>query len=796
MMRIRAVVLGCAAVLLGTGAAAQAPTTGVVQGTVRAASSGEPVAGAAVQVLELGREARTDRDGRFRLAEVPLGRWRVRAVAPGFAPAERVVTLPASGELVVELTLPARPIALQGLEVRGEPRAAHGAGPGALRIEPEVVRALPAAAEPDVLQALQLLPSVQAASDFSSAPYVRGGSPDQNLLLLDGAPLFNPYHLGGVFGAFDPAVVAAVDVLPGAFPARLGDRLSSVIEVRTREGRRDRVHGSGGLGLISSRASLDGPLPGGRGSFLVSARRTYLDAVVGLGRALRLSSGRFPYAFTDAHLKLDRDVGRGGQLTASLYLNDEQFRIPQPKGFDGTARFDWGSRLGSLRYRHTLAPNLVAELRLAATGFGGRFLARDRPCTRDPDYPEVCVYTDDPAERDTLVTTLQARTRMTDLLAGTDVVWYGARHELHAGLQVDAYRLEHDLRVAPYKFDDLVPNLWQRQAPRTLAAYVEDEWRPSDRLRLRGGLRVLEAGDAGTAWMPRLGAEYELTPSVSLALGGGRYAQALHTLRNEESVVAGLIAYDLLRGATAGTGLSIARDLAAGVTWQPAAATLLRLDAYRRAYDRVPVPPPALDALDAPILVSDSIQMGTERAHGLELLALHSRGRAQLTLSYALSFAEMRLGETRYPPRFQRRHVLDALLALPAGERGQVGIRLAAASGQPYTPVAALIPRYDHDPATGAFLPGQPADWSFVPGAHNSARLPAYLRLDLGWRKDYERRWFGRAMTVTPYAQVLNALGSRNVLAAAPEGDGRGQAVLRFLPQLPILPSFGVEWTF
>jgi hypothetical protein len=265
-------------------------------------------------------------------------------------------------------------VGIAAVEVVAERHGAGGtvaAGPPAFVVTPATIRRLPALAEADVFRAVQSLPSVAAISDFSSALYVRGGAPDHNLLLLDGAPLFNPYHLGGMFAAIDPDAVASVEVLPGAFPAASGDRLASVINIWTRDGGRDRPRGHGSLGLISSRAGVDGPLPGGAGSYLLSVRRTYLDLFTQAAAAAGLIEQTLPYSFTDAHLKLTHDVGRGGRISAAGYLNDERFRYPSGSaGLTGTD-WVWGSQAASLRYRQPLGGSLLAEAWTAASGFRG-----------------------------------------------------------------------------------------------------------------------------------------------------------------------------------------------------------------------------------------------------------------------------------------------------------------------------------------------------------------------------------------------------------------------------------------
>lgn len=243
--------LHSALVLLMLSGPAVARYMGTLHGTVRAEGTQEPIAYATLELPGLGRRVEADARGYYVVPDLPIGRWQVRVSAFGYRPSERMVDVGRGESLRVDFVLARRPIELEGVAVETEsaaPAVAEHAGPGPVRISAPMIRVVPALAEADVLRAVQALPSVAAASDFSSALYVRGGSPDQNLVLLDGAPLFNPYHLGGIFSAFDPDAVQAVDVLPGAFPASVGDRVSGVVAVRTRDGGRDRIRGRGAVG--------------------------------------------------------------------------------------------------------------------------------------------------------------------------------------------------------------------------------------------------------------------------------------------------------------------------------------------------------------------------------------------------------------------------------------------------------------------------------------------------------------------------------------------------------------------
>lgn len=766
---------------------------GVVHGTVRADSTMEPIAYALIEVERLGRRVVADERGYYLLADLPPGTWTVRFTAIGYRVREVDVEIGEGQKVRLDIALQWTPVQLAGLKVSAVGQSAASvvtAGPPAARVDGPSLSIVPGLAEADVFRALETLPSVAAMSDFSSAFYVRGGAPDQNLILLDGAPLFNPFHLGGVFAAIDPSAIATVDVLPGAFPASAGDRMSSVISLNTRDGGRDRIRGNGAIGLISSRASVDGPLPGGKGSYLLSLRRTYVDLFTDLAYELDLIPVTVPYAFTDGLLKLTHDIGTGGSVTASLYADREAVRFRREMVIeDGTdARFNWGSYAATLEYRQPLGGTWHGKLRGAWSAFRGDFQLWERRYY-GPDEP-----TPDDAPTAVFEHTLDAFTHMRDVVAGADLTWHGRSHRLGLGFQLDAYLFDHRVGPEDHALRHAVRPFERTDRVTTLAGYVEDEWAPTASLRLRGGVRVLHAGDRGTVWMPRLGARYDLGSGFALNLGAGRYAQVMHSLRFEEAVFAGLVAYDMLGAVRPGERMPTTEDLVLGLEWH-GTGTAFRIDGYLKRTADLLLPPLPDDPVNAPLVVPAGRTRAYARARGVEATLRHRRGEAEISASYTLAFAEIEQDGVRYIPRYDRRHTVDLSAVLPLGRRGLFSARLVAATGQPFTPATGRARFLHYDPVTGRYHPiGSNV---LLLGEHNSERLPSYLRLDVAVRKEYDKSWFG-GVKITPYLQVLNVLNSQNVLAANPNQQYAPtyRAVNEYFPQLPFLPTFGVEWRF
>ena len=753
----------------------------VIQGTVRVEGSLEPIASATVFIPELRRSVMTDARGYFVMTDVPAGEFRVEASAVGHASHTLTIRSSGAGTIRLDFDLAVRPVAIPRVEVSVHMAdsgtvvsGAPTAGPPALRMTGTMMRTMPGIAEADVLRGLQMLPSVHAISDFSTALYVRGGAADQNFITLDGVPLFNPYHAGGIFSAINASAVSNVDIWAGAQPARAsGDRLSSTVGIHTRDGGRDRVRAEGSIGLLSTHATVDGPLNNGRGSFLLTGRRTYVDAAIGLAKRLGFIDFGAPYGFSDVYVKLTHSIGSLGRIAVSGYIDREYVNLVEGQ-FEADTNLDWGTNMLSVSWRTPIGRTMLLDARVGYTDFNGDFFAieEDTLAEGDPWY-------------------VDGRSFARNTLAGIDLRRFGSRGTLYAGVAYDSYAFDHSFDTNDdgdiHKY---VPGFDHTAYARSIAAYVEQEWRPLEPVEFRVGMRYLDAAELGTAWLPRVGAQWRVTPNFRVSAGGGRYAQLMRSFRDDQSVASSFVAYDFLTTQPRSVGLATAVDGVLSAEWTGSKGAV-RVDVYGKRMRNLVLPIEHADPLDAPAVVLDSFVVGTGNARGMEVLARRSVGRTELALSYAVSRTTRTAAGVTYSPRFDRTHVLDVSATHALGSSGLLSIRGVIGSGQPYTPALGVTNPYHFDPVTGTWSEGF---GRIIAGDHNSARLPGYFRLDVAARRTWTTHWFGREMRLTPYLQVINILNSRNTLVAEPQPTAR--PVMRHLPQIPVLPTFGLEWKF
>jgi len=348
-------------------AQAQHVFSGLVRNT-----EGEPLPGATVAVPALGLGTATGADGKFSLS-LPEGPQQVLVSFVGYSGQTLVVNLHRSQQHT--FTLASSASELGEVEVKGQQTLQQKLSSTQMGVEHLSIREaklLPALfGEVDILKTLQLKPGVQSGGEGTSGLFVRGGSADQNLVLLDNVLVYNPNHLFGLFSVFNSDAVQSVDLYKSGFPAQFGGRLSSVVDVKLREGDRQKYVTSGGIGLISSRLSFEGPINKGKGSFIVAGRRTYFDIFT---RALnRANAGKEDYSpipdyyFYDFNAKANYTLGEKDQLFLTGYLGRDIFGFTSPNGFQ--SNFNWGNTLGSLRWQHVYSPKLTMNTTASVTSY-------------------------------------------------------------------------------------------------------------------------------------------------------------------------------------------------------------------------------------------------------------------------------------------------------------------------------------------------------------------------------------------------------------------------------------------
>lgn len=758
--------------------------TATLTGVVRDSTSLEPVAFAEVTVSPTRGAARpvsgfSDRFGAFAIPTVAAGPVRIGASAFGYAEwARDYDELPAGP---VEVLLAPAPFVLDslGVEAAGRTGDPISFSRDAFVVDPSMVRTMPAVLESDVLRALAISPSASAPSDYVAVPYVRGGTSDGTPIMLDGVRLFNPFHLGGFLSAVNAEAVDHVALLPGsgAGAQHLGS-LSGAIEIATRDGARDRRRVAGAVGLASSRLTVEGPL-GGSASYLVDGRRSYVDILTrGLEWASMIDDD-FPYSFSDLHAKVIRDFGGFRRLSVTGYLNSEGVAYeekadvgPNTGEVSSREQYKWGNAAVAAHYRDRPVGGALLDVTVGHSRFGN-------------DQFKIQYLHLGRAD-----TTVTGDGHMTEDRVDLRATWHLSLGRLTVGGQAIRFTGDHDYLNTD--FEDILPPLVLHDRQWRIGVFANVD-APLGRIwRTRAGLRLDRfAGVANTlapfAELSYAGAWWEARISVA------RSYQSLASLRNEESVMASFLAYDLMVPVKRGPVPRNTEITAGWVgTW---GAWRLRLDGYARRMSDLRLPAVPAEPLDALPLVDPSFHfLGSGTAAGVEASWSWAGGPLSTLGSYRWGRATRTVNEATYVPRFHREHELEFGGAMESG-RSLWSARFSLRSGQPTTPILAIIPLGYHN-SGGSLETG----WVVIEGDHNTGRLPLYLRLDLGWRRKHQGPSAGKRR-VTPFVSVTNLFSAPNVVAADVEliinDDGRRVDVYNhYVPQMPMLAFFGVEFRF
>jgi len=760
-------------VTLSSAAAAQGQPSGGIRGLVVDASSGEPVVRATAAVGALGRGAVTDDSGRFVIDGLPAREMVLRVRALGYVPVERRVAVPRGGAAEITVRLAPAPVRLETVRTRARSREREqfeqAPDAGALTLGGGTLRSVPAVGEPDVLRTVQLLPGVLARNDYTAGYNVRGGESDQNLVLLDGIPVYNPFHLGGLFGTFLDETVADVNLLTGGFPASYGGRLSSVLDVTTADEARQGVHGQGSVSLLASSLSLGGALPDAKTTWGVAGRRTYADAVVGA-----FTDQVLPYYFQDGQLRASRQLGGGGTLSLTAYAgrdvldgNFAQFGDSADAG-DGTFVFDWGNRLAGVTWRQPLrgerAPvgdSALVVQRASVTRFGTNLNLGDG--------------------------SLRFENSITEQRLAGSFTWFAGRHARRAGYEYSRHAIRYDVRSS--QAGAALFNL--RQNPGAVSVYYDDSWSPSDRLLLRGGVRGEHV--TGTSWYglsPRLSAKYFVSRDLALTLSGGQYAQWLHALRDEDIPVR---IFDFWVGSDRYVDVSTAQHAVAGAERWFGSTRFVRVEAYGKRYRAIPEPNDA----DDPLVRGDEFNLVRGTSYGVDVLLRQleaERLGGWVAYSYGVSSraGTITRGGSRYFPAQDRRHNVNLVLNYRAARRWTFGGRFGFGTGTPYTDIVGQLVRRSYDGTENAWDTGI-ATRAVEPvgGARNGSRYPTFQRLDLSVTRRFER---GRA-TISPYLQLVNAYNRRNVFIYTFDYTAN-PPTRQAISQFPLLPTLGLTVEF
>lgn len=657
-----------------------------VRGVVVDSASGERIPYATIAVKPINKGAATNLSGFYIIPGVPFGTYTFAASAVGYSTVSKTIHVAGLEPITLGFSLPQKPVELSEVVVQGE-RSLDKLDAASLHVlGSDEVQRIPGAGQADLLRAIQVLPGIVSTADVSSKFYVRGGSGDQNLILLDGMRIYNPYHAFGIFSVFDPDIIRTAEVFTGAFPAGYGNRLSSVVNLTTRQGNVSRVAATSELNFLAAKALVEGPISG-NDSWIVSGRKSLFD-----GSYKHFVGNSLPISFYDLFFKAT--IGsETGRASGRGFLSGDKIVSDNPDEPD----YSWENR----SFAASVSGLANDRLYIDAVAYSSSFTV-----TRDAKASSVI--------RSTESSILDNGIRL-DLSLHTD-----AQDLLDAGFEFDfpeydyKYSTPVDERL---EFNSIETEFW------FWFRYVKE----IDRFKADVGLHVdalslFDNGPGIGALQPRVSFHYRLSDLWTASLSFGTFDQREVTISNEDDIISLFEAWIPI---PAGLKPEEAHHYVFGLEGLLASNFSLGVQSYLKNY-------PSLVVYNREKLYPTDPDFinGTGRAYGAELLARFSASAFEGYLSYSLAWTHVTNGGLMYPPRYDRRHSINLLGVVHPLRDVDVAVRWEFGSGYPYTQSAGYYDRLLFEGIGN----GQPVEESGKPysilGEKNAARLPVYYRID------------------------------------------------------------------
>lgn len=756
-----------------------------LSGYMRDAATGESIVAGTVYVKEVSQGVQTNNYGFYSLS-VPPGKYTVIFSFIGYAQLVNEIDLSTSLTYTAELKSTTQ---LKEVEITSgrKDENVKNSEMGTISLSMERIKTLPVLfGEVDVLKTLQLLPGVQSAGEGNSGFYVRGGGPDQNLVLLDEAPVYNTGHLFGFFSVFNSDAIKDVTLVKGGAPANYGGRLSSVVDVSMKEGNMKEYHAEGGIGLIASRLMLEGPIKKEKGSFMIAGRRTYVDAIA---RPFSKRLENTGYYFYDLNLKANYKLGSKDRIYLSGYWGVDKFKFANERG-TFKADIPWGNKTATLRWNHQFSPKVFANTTAVYN-----------------DYNFASNFNQNNFA-------IKIASGIRDYNGKTDFDYYASNsHHIKAGAaytyhkftpnqvsgQIDTIRLDpnnafikyaHEAGI--YLLDDFDATKWlkinlglryswfQQVGPYT--AYTLDfNGNRIDSTKYGSGKPIKSYG----GWEPRFNTRIELNNVSSIKTSISRTYQYLHLVSNN--------------GTTLPTDVWVPSTYTVKpqLAWQYSAGYFRnffndRLETSIEVYYKQMENQVQYRDGYVPNTIEDaelSYVFGKGKAYGIELFINKTRGKFTGWIGYTLAwtnltFPKLNNGET-FPAKYDRRHDLSLVGSYQFNKKWTASTVFVFGSGNAITLPTAYY-----------FIDAQLQQ---LYSKLNNYRLPPYHRLDLSVtytpQKIKPRRWHG-SWTLSVY----NVYNRKNPYFLYVDTEGTVKTGIKVkvyqVSILPILPSITYNFRF
>lgn len=718
-----------------------------LNGYVRDAKSGEALIGANIWQPSAQHGTTTNQFGYYSLS-LKGDTATVHVSYVGYKTEKAFLKLNADSTLNFRLSMADE---LEEVTVKGTRPGVELTKMSSMTIKSQEIKNIPALlGEVDVLKAIQLMPGVQSGSEGSSGIYVRGGGPDQNLILMDGVPVYNASHLFGFFSVFNADAINNVEVIKGGFPARYGGRLSSVIDINMKEGNMNNWQADGGIGLISSKLSVEGPIIKDKASIILSGRRTYIDL---LARPLiKMSTDSdvdLGYFFYDFNGKANYIISDKDRVYVSAYTGTDKFYALDKSGRDVSGNdywedesgIYWGNVTTAARWNHLINNKLFLNTTATFSKYGFNIFndSYSRTVETDTTY-EYDFY----AAYNSGIRDYSIRADFDYFPNNRHAIKFGTQYIYHI-FQPEAFNVDEGL----YEEADL-PDVKPVYGNEYMF-FVEDDYTLNDKIKLNVGLNASAFyvnKKLYNSLQPRLSARYLIDKSLSVKASYAEMSQFLHLLTNS-----GIgLPTDLWVPATDNIKPQRSRQLAVGIHKSLKDDVYeLSSEAYYKTMDNLIEYREGANFLEVSNDWESKVTSGRGWAYGAEFLARKNTGKVTGWVGYTLSwnnrqFDELNFGKI-YPYKYDRRHDLSVVLNFKFSDKFEMNTTWVYGTGNAITIPTAIYPQLSPEGYDNYGYYEEVYQYS----DRNAYRMPAYHRADIGFSWHKEKKWGERTWSLGVY---------------------------------------------
>jgi len=788
-LKLSKLILSLPFLLVGLGLHAQEVT---VSGYIKDSDNGESLIGSFVYLSENGASTVTNEYGFYSITVEP-GTYTLNGTYLGFKDNVQTIILDKSKTIDIELVADANTLDEVVVTAEEVDRNVKQLQMSVNKLDIKTLTKLPTLlGETEILRGIQLLPGVTSVGEGAAGFNVRGGSIDQNLVLLDEAPVYNSSHLFGFFSVFNPDAVKDVKLYKGGIPARYGGRLSSILDVRMKEGNNKKFEMNGGIGTIFSRLSLEAPIVKDKSSFVIAGRRSYIDV---LSRPFLDDDVGAPVLnFYDLTAKTNYKFSEKDQVFLSGYFGRDNF------SFGESAGFNWGNQTGTVRWNHLFSDKLFANL----TSYYSNY-----------DYQINFGNTDeDSFDWNAKIKNFSVKPEFSWFIRPENILRFGGQSIYYVFEPANAISVSNDVTtdISTSQQYALESNIFVENEITLLKKFQINYGLRLSHFAYLGARNVYEFGEAPLGFQrpligieqaesgeviedyinlePRFSLKYDVSGSSSIKASYNRTAQYIHLLSNTTASTP----VDIWTPATNNIKPSMADQVALGY-FQNFADNKYELSAevyYKKMNNLIDY----IDGADLILneFVEAQILEGDGRAYGTELMLKKPEGKFSGWISYTLARSERQVNGINnnewYPSRFDQTHNLSTTAFYEINDRLTLGANFVYNTGTPTT--FANSGYYQQ----GYFIPNNDNN------ERNNVRIPDYHRLDLSLTLDpkkRDRKWKGQWVF-----GIYNVYSRRNPFSIYFQQDAErvspGQAVNTQATRLSVIgnfiPSVSYNFTF